>query len=110
MTTRFDAYGRTALGQRLAAIVTASERYPEYRAFTREGFPALTAVVSLVRPEIEPRRNSHRREFDTAKQFIGWTLGQIMRGHGHKIIGRSRVPGGLFTVGAIWSSEPVSIR
>jgi len=29
-----------------------------------------------------------------------------MRAHGHGIVGRSRVPGGLFTVGAIWSSEP----
>ena len=36
-------------------------------------------------------------------------LGQIMRDHGQKIIGRSRVPGGLFTVGAIWSREPSNV-
>jgi hypothetical protein len=37
---------------------------------------------------------------------VGWAVGVIMRAHGHVIVGRSRVPGGLFTVGAIWSGEP----
>jgi hypothetical protein len=105
VTTRFDAYGRTALGQRLAAIINAPARYPEYQAFSREGFPAVTALVSLVRPELEHLRRSDRREFDAAKQFVGWAVGSVMRDHGHEIIGRSRVPGGLFTVGAIWSGQ-----
>jgi hypothetical protein len=106
MTTRFESYGRTPRGSRLAAIVRDPARYPEYRAFSREGFPAVTALVSLVRPELEHLRRSDRREFDAAKQFAGWAVGSVMRDHGHAIIGRSRVPGGLFTVGAIWSGEP----
>jgi hypothetical protein len=106
MTTRFESYGRTPRGSRLAAIVRDPARYPEYRAFSREGFPAVTALVSLVRPELEHLRRSDRREFDAAKQFAGWAVGCVMRDHGHAIIGRSRVPGGLFTVGAIWSGEP----
>jgi hypothetical protein len=57
-------------------------------------------------PELGALRHSDRREFDAAKQFVGWAVGVIMRAHGHVILGRSRVPGGLFTVGAIWSSEP----
>jgi len=105
MTTRFESYCRTAQGQRLAAIIKALERYPEYRAFSREGFPAVTALVSLLGPELEPLRRSERREFDRAKQYVGWAIGAIMREHGHAITGRSRVPGGLFTVGAIWSAE-----
>ena len=106
MTTRFETYSRTPRGSRLAAIVRDPARYPEYRAFSREGFPAVTALVSLVRPELEHLRRSDRREFDAAKQFAGWAVGSVMRDHGHAIIGRSRVPGGLFTVGAIWSGEP----
>ena len=106
MTTRFESYGRTALGRRLATVISTPERYAEYRAFSREGFPAITALVSVVRPELEPLRHYDRREFDAAKQFVGWVVGRIMRGHGHKAVGRARVPSGLFTVGAIWSAEP----
>jgi hypothetical protein len=108
MTTRFNAYNRTPRGQRLATIINDPVRYAELRAFAREGFPAVTALVSLVKPELEALRHSDRREFDAAKQFVGWAVGVIMRAHGHAIVGRSRVPGGLFTVGAIWSSEPVN--
>src|SRR5207237_10691790 len=99
MTTRFQSYSRTPRGQRLGAIIKNPARYPEYRAFSREGFPAVTALVSLVKPELEALRQSDRREFDAAKQFVGWAVGVIMRDHGQEIIGRSRVPGGLFTVG-----------
>jgi hypothetical protein len=106
MSGRFEAYGRTPRGQRLNAIVTASERYPEYHAFSREGFPAVTALVSLLKPELEPLRRADRSALDAAKQYVGWAVGAIMRQHGHEIVGRSRVPGGLFTVGAIWSGEP----
>jgi hypothetical protein len=106
MTTRFESYGRTPRGSRLATIIRNPARYPEYRAFSREGFPAVTALVSLLRPELEIIRLADRRAFDAAKQFVGWAVGSVMRNHGHVIIGRSRVPGGLFTVGAIWSGEP----
>src|ERR1700732_1782139 len=107
MTTRFESYGRTPLGRRLAAITSTPERYPEYQAFSREGFPAVTALVSLVRPELEHLQRCDRQEFDAAQQFVGWVVAGVMRDHGHGIIGRSRVPGGLFTVGAIWSGEPI---
>jgi hypothetical protein len=40
MTTRFESYGHTALGRRLAAMISTPERYAEYRAFSREGFLA----------------------------------------------------------------------
>src|SRR6202035_4823319 len=106
VTTRFESYCRTAQGQRLEAIIKAPERYPEYRAFSREGFPAVTALISLLRPELEPLRLADRRAFDAAKQFVGWAVGSVMRNHGHAIIGRSRVSGGLSTVSAIWSGEP----
>ena len=101
MTTPFEAYSRTARGQRLAAIVNNPARYPEYYAFSREKFSALSALVSLVRPELEVIRKTNPREFAAAKQFVGWAVGAVMRENGHEIIGRSRVPGKLFTMGAI---------
>jgi hypothetical protein len=107
MTIPSEIYGRTARGRRLAAIVDDPDRYPEYRAFSREGFAAVTALVSLVEPELGALHHSDRREFDAAKQFVGWAVGVIMRSRGHVIVGRSRAPGGLFTVGAIWSGEPM---
>ena len=110
MTTPFEHYSRTPRGQRLAAIVDDPVRYPEYRAFSREGFPAVTTLVSLVRSELEGIRRSNRREFDAAKQFVGWAVGAVMRSHGHEIVGKKRVPGNLFTTGAIWSGEPMVER
>jgi hypothetical protein len=68
----------------------------------------MTALISLVKPKLEALRRTKRREFDAAKQFVGWAVGQIMRDRGHKIVGRSRVPRGLFTVAAIWTSDPAS--
>ena len=106
MATPFNAYAQTARGRRLAAIVDHPSRYPEYLAFSREGFPATTALVSLVGPQLLPLRKTDPKEFAEAKQFVGWAVGKVMRYHGHNIIGRARVPGRLFTMGAIWSATP----
>jgi hypothetical protein len=107
MTTPSEHYGHTEVGQRLTAIVNERARYAEYCAFSREGYPAVTAIVSLVQRELKELRRSDLKAFDAAKQYIGWAVGQVMRAHGHHIVGRRRVPGGLFTLGAIWSGEPV---
>jgi hypothetical protein len=107
MTSPCERYGRTEIGQRLVAIINDPARYPEYRAFSREGYPAATALISLVRPELERLRRSDPNAFLSANQYIGWALGQVMRIHGHQVVGRRRVPGGLITQAAVWSGEPV---
>lgn len=107
MTSRFDSFGQTPRGQELASIVDTPDRYIEFRAFSREGYPAVTALVSQLLPILEPLRKSNPSEFDSAKQFVGYFVGSIMRRHGHSIVKTSvRVPGKLFTVGALWSPEP----
>lgn len=106
MATPSEHYGSTAVGRRLAAIVNDPARYPEYCAFSREGYPAVTALVSLVRPELA-RLRPDLKEFRAAKQYVGWAVAQVMRAHGHQMLGRRRVPGGLITLGAIWTGEPV---
>jgi hypothetical protein len=108
MSARFDHFGATALGQQLAGIIDGPNSYLEMRAFSREGFPAITALVSLLRDVLEPLRGSDPKLFDTAKQFCGFRVGKTMRGHGHVIVRRAaRVPGRLFTVAAVWSGAPV---
>lgn len=105
VTTRFEHFGKTALGQRLSALIDTPERYIEYRAFSREGFPAVTALVSAMKAELA---GLDTRERDAAKQFVGWRVGEIMRRHGHEVGKKAaRVPGGFFTVGAVWAGSVV---
>lgn len=109
MTTRFDSFGQSCLGQELINIIDTPTRYTELRAFSREGLPAVAALVSQLRPILEPLRKSNPAEFHSAKQFVGFYVGLIMRRHGHSIVKKSvRVPGKMFTVGALWSPEPKS--
>ena len=106
-TTRFEHFGHTPFGERLRALIDTPERYIEFRAFSREGFPAVTALVSVLSPILEPLRSADRAQFDAAKQFAGWLTGVIMRRHRHIIVRKSaRVPGKLFNVAAVWSEEP----
>jgi hypothetical protein len=107
MTTPCERYGDTKSGRRLAAIVDDPARYPEYCAFSREGYPAVMAIVSLIRPELERLRLTDPKAFDAAKQYVGWAVGQVMRARGHQMRGRRRVRGRLMTLGATWSAEPV---
>jgi hypothetical protein len=107
MPTRFEYFGRTPLGGQLRSLIDVPERYIEFRAFSREGFPAVTALVSILTPVLEPLRLADPGTFDAAKQFVGWLTGDIMRHHGHKIVRKSKsVPGKLFNVGAVWSAAP----
>ena len=71
--------------------------------------PAVAALVYELKPVLEPLRQSDPVEFDKAKQFIGWRVGEVMRQHGHTVARRqARVPGGLFTVAAVWTPGPES--
>jgi hypothetical protein len=109
MSSRFESFEQTPRGQELTSIIDTSDRYIEFRAFSREGFPAVTALVSELAPILEPLRESSPTEFKSAKQFVGYHVGSIMRRHGHSIVNESvRVPGKLFTVAALWSPKPIS--
>jgi len=107
MTIPCEHYGRTEIGQRLAAIINDPARYPEYQAFSREGYPAVRAIISLLRPELKELRRSDPKGFQAAKQYVGWAVGQVMRAHGHEVAKRRRVPGGVITQGAVWSADPI---
>ena len=105
--SRFDHYARTPLGHQLTIIIDTPDRYVEFRAFSREGFPAVTALVSVLTPLLAPLRQIDPTKFDAAKQFVGWLTGVIMRRHGHTIVRKAAsVPGKLFNVAAVWSAAP----
>lgn len=103
MHSRFASFRGAELGQRLEVMIDTPERYVEYAALSRVSVPAVAALVDDLRegfPEVDDN--------DTAKQFCGAMVAEVMRRHGHEILRlRGRVPGGYFTYGAVWTPRPV---
>ncbi|WP_157020547.1 hypothetical protein [Paracoccus sp. 228] len=108
--SHFESYGRSETGRQLSEIVSMSEMIAEYVAMSRIGKPAVQAIASDVAEVIEGLPGKTER--DLANQFVGWQVGQIMRGLGYKIINkRGRVNNAPFKTGAVWSSKPdVEVR
>jgi len=105
MNKRYEAFAQTALGQQIVKIILRPHRQIEFNAFSREGFPAVTALVSELSPILLPLKASDPKGFNFAKQFVGDWVGDMMRGAGYKIARSAKsVPGKLFTVGAVWSA------
>jgi hypothetical protein len=102
MHSRFNAFLRTRLGKQLDCLTGTAERYIEYAALSRAGVPAITAIVADLLahfPEVQ--------KDETARQFCGAKVADVMRSHGHELLRvRGRVPGGYFTYGAVWSPFP----
>jgi len=104
MNKRFDSVRHTPLGQQLIALVDVPNRMIEFKAFSREGFPAVTALVSEASALLEGLRKTDKKLFNFAKQFVGDLVGAAMRDAGFKKVqDQKAVPGKLFTVGAVWA-------
>lgn len=104
MTTRFESFGKTPLGIEIAAVVDQPNRLIEFDAFSREGFPAVTALVSQLTPLLERVKRDNPAQFGPSKQFVGWYVGQQLRAADRTMVKESKaVPGKLFSVGAVWS-------
>ena len=98
---RYSSFRLTTLGRALEALAENPARYPEYAALSRVGVPAVAALVHELKTHFpEVAKN------DFAKQAIGAFVGNVMRDHHHKIVGRGRVPGGFFTYGTVWTALP----
>jgi hypothetical protein len=100
MPTRYDNFEKSPLGEELKRLVSGERRLIEFRAFSREGFPAVTALVSEVLPLLEGIKDPKERNF--IKQSIGDFVARVMRDDGYEKVGQRSVPGKLFTVGALW--------
>jgi hypothetical protein len=102
MKDRYTSYRQTPLGIRLVALAENQARYPEYAALSRVGVPAVAALVHELQRDFPGLQDD-----DFAKQAVGAFVGNVMRANGHEILRRGRVPGDLFTYGALWSEFPV---
>ena len=103
MHNRFDQFRLTALGQQLEQLIDTPPRYIEYAALSRADIPAISAIVDELQNKYPELANDQ-----TARQFCGAMVGDVMRRHGHVLLRpRGRVPGGYFSYGAVWSPQPV---
>ena len=105
MNNRYRDFSQSALGQAIVAIIDQKDRVIEFKAFSREGFPAVTALVSELQPIIGGLRATDPKGFNFAKQFVGDHVGDVMRGQGYQTKRTRSVPGKLFTVGALWEKR-----
>lgn len=102
MHSRFDEFRASPLGQQLDALIDNDGRYAEYAALSRVGFPAVAALIHDLQsyfPEVA--------DDQTARQFCGAAVAEVMRRHYHEILRpRGRIPGGYLTYGAVWTPLP----
>jgi hypothetical protein len=105
MHSRFNTFRQTPLGAQLEQLIDSPERYLEYAALSRAEVPAVAAIVHDLRsrfPEVA--------DDDTARQFCGAVVGEVMRRHSHDVLRpRGRVPGGYFTYGVVWTPQPLRL-
>lgn len=100
--SRFDKFRETALGAQLEALITDDSRYLEFAALSRAEVPAVAALVHDLEwrfPELA--------DDPTARQFCGSMVAAVMRSRRHDVLRpRGRVPGDLFTFGAVFTPLP----
>lgn len=102
MHSRFNDFTDTPLGQQLTALIDTPTRYIEYVVLSRVGLPAVAALVDDLQ-HYYPEISTH----DTARQYCGAMVAEVMRRHHHDIAqARGRVPGGYFTYGTVWNPVP----
>lgn len=112
MNNRFNEFAQSPLGLEIIAIIDGKEiidrekRQIEFAAFSREGFPAVTALVTELEPVLIKLREADPKTFNFAKQFVGDYVGERMRENGYEISRAAKsVPGKLFNVGAVWKKR-----
>lgn len=104
MAGQFDHFMQSSEGKAIASVIRKSDptRAVEFKAFSREGFPAVTALVSELTPLLEPMRKTDPKMFNFAKQCVGSEVAEVMVALGFQKSGSRSVPGKLFSVGAVW--------
>lgn len=106
MNNRFKELCDSQLGQQIINTIDRENRIIEFAAFSREGFPAVTALVSELGPILLPLREADPKGFNFAKQFVGDYVGNIMKSNGYEMSRSAKsVPGKLFNVGAVWKKR-----
>ncbi|MGM4903327.1 hypothetical protein AB8B21_30840 [Tardiphaga sp. 866_E4_N2_1] len=109
MSNRFHSYAGTATGIALTEIVDAPELVADFLLMSRMGRPAVQAVAVEAGRVIDALPT--KAEKDAASQFCGWSVGQVMRGLGYRVVReRGRVTGAPFKTGAVWEPAETGVR
>ena len=103
MSIEFNNFEGSELGKVLMELVSGDTRLIEFKAFSREGYPAVTAIVSEVSKIMQDHNVSVTKERNFVKQSIGDFVARVMRDAGYIKAGSRSVPGKLFSTGAIWT-------
>lgn len=105
MHSRFDQFQKTGLGRQLTALFDSPYRYAEFAALARAGVASIAAIcLEVERKFPEAAANA------TARQFCGAMVAEVMRSRGHEILqARGRVRSTVFSYGAVFSPEPVTL-
>ena len=103
MSIEFNNFEGSELGQLLTKMISGEDRLIEFKAFSREGYPAVTAIVSEVSQLLQDHDVTVIKERNFVKQCIGDFVGRVMREEGYIKSGSRSVPGKLFSTGAIWT-------
>lgn len=102
MAIQYSEFEKTPLGQALFALVNQEDRLIELKAFSREGFPAVTALVTEVAEVLQQHGVTETKDRNYAKQSVGDFVARVMRDAGYEKVGQRSVPGKTFTSGAMW--------
>ena len=105
MSGQFINFEQTPLGRALKALVLRTNRDIEFFAFSREGFPAVTALVSEVAEVLQAHDCTDTKERNFAKQSVGAFVAEVMTSNGYEKVGSRSVPGKTFTTGAVWKKK-----
>lgn len=105
MSGQFINFEKTPLGMALKALVHKKDRLIEFEAFSREGFPAVTALVSEVAEVLEEHRCHDPKTRNFAKQSVGAFVAEVMMSEGYENVRSRSVPGKTFTTGALWRKK-----
>lgn len=105
MSIEFNNFEESPLGKALIALVSGGDRLIELKAFSREGYPAVTAIVSEVSRLLQDHNVSVTKERNFVKQCVGDFVAKVMRAAHYEKVGSRSVPGKLFSVGALWQPE-----
>lgn len=102
MVGRFVGFEETPVGNALKQLTEGNDRLVEFKAFSREGFPAVTALVSEVAGLLEQHGILDAKSRNFAKQSVGAFVAEVMNSAGYEKMGQRAVPGKTFSVGALW--------
>ena len=103
MAIQYSEFEKTPLGQALFALVNQEDRLIEFKAFSREGFPAVTALVTEVAEVLQQYGVTETKDRNYAKQSVGDFVAWVMRDKlNYEKVGQRSVPGKTFSTGAMW--------